>query len=83
MTFRFLLRPQARFHDGSKLDAHDVAFSLNLLKTKGHPIITQLMRGVRALLPARLRERPVSVVASGLIVLARKSVQPNQPAASA
>src|SRR5262245_32912520 len=46
LTYRFLLRPEAAFHDGSKLDAHDVAFSLNLLKTKGHPIITQLMRDV-------------------------------------
>jgi microcin C transport system substrate-binding protein len=46
LTYRFLLRPEAAFHDGSKLDAHDVAFTLNLLKTKGHPIITQLMRDV-------------------------------------
>src|SRR5262249_1519877 len=46
LIYRFLLRPEAAFHDGSKLDAHDVAFSLNLLKTKGHPIITQLMRDV-------------------------------------
>ncbi len=44
LTYRFLLRPEARFHDGSKLTAHDVAFSLNILKEKGHPIITQLLR---------------------------------------
>jgi microcin C transport system substrate-binding protein len=44
LTYRFLLRPEARFHDGTKLTAHDVAFSLNLLKQKGHPIITQLTR---------------------------------------
>ena len=37
-TYRFLLRKEARFHDGSPLTAHDVAFSLNILKTKGHPI---------------------------------------------
>src|SRR4051794_19779184 len=46
LTYRFLMRSQARFHDGSKLDAHDVAFSLNLLKQKGHPLITTLMRDV-------------------------------------
>ena len=46
LTYRFLMRPQARFHDGSPLTAHDVAFSLDLLKEKGHPIITQLMRDV-------------------------------------
>lgn len=43
-VYRFLLRPEARFHDGSPLTAHDVAFSLNLLKEKGHPIITQMLR---------------------------------------
>ena len=43
-TYHFLLRPTARFHDGSKLTAHDVAFSLATLKEKGHPIITQLLR---------------------------------------
>jgi microcin C transport system substrate-binding protein len=44
LTYKFLMRPQARFHDGSKLTAHDVAFSLTILKEKGHPIITQLLR---------------------------------------
>jgi microcin C transport system substrate-binding protein len=44
LSYRFLLRPEACFHDGSKLTAHDVAFSTNLLKQKGHPIITQLTR---------------------------------------
>jgi microcin C transport system substrate-binding protein len=48
LTYRFLMRPEARFHDGSALTAQDVAFSLNLLKEKGHPIITQLMRDVVA-----------------------------------
>lgn len=42
--YRFRLRPEARFHDGSKLTAEDVAFSLNLLKEKGHPIIVQSLR---------------------------------------
>jgi microcin C transport system substrate-binding protein len=44
MVYRFTLRPQARFHDGTALTAHDVAFSLNILKAKGHPIITQSLR---------------------------------------
>jgi microcin C transport system substrate-binding protein len=46
LTYRFLMRPEATFHDGSRMTAHDVAFSLNLLKDKGHPIIVQLMRDV-------------------------------------
>lgn len=46
LTHTFELRPEARFHDGTKITAHDVAFSLTVLKDKGHPIITQLMRDV-------------------------------------
>ncbi len=44
LVYRFALRPEARFHDGSKLTAQDAAFSLNLLKEKGHPIISQRLR---------------------------------------
>ena len=44
LTYRFTLRPEAKFHDGTPLTAHDVAFSLTTLKEKGHPIITQLLR---------------------------------------
>jgi microcin C transport system substrate-binding protein len=50
--YRFSLRPEARFHDGSKLTAQDVAFSLNMLKAKGHPlIIVQLRDFVKAEAP--------------------------------
>ena len=42
--YRFFLRKEARFHDGTPLTAHDVAFSLQLLKTKGHPAIRQALR---------------------------------------
>jgi microcin C transport system substrate-binding protein len=44
LTYRFVLRPQARFHDWTPLTAHDVVFSLTTLKQHGHPIITQFMR---------------------------------------
>jgi microcin C transport system substrate-binding protein len=43
-AYRFTIRPEARFHDGSKLTAHDVAFSLNTLKEKGHPLIVVQLR---------------------------------------
>ncbi len=42
--YRFFLRKEARFHDGTPLTAHDVAFSLQLLKSKGHPAIRQSLR---------------------------------------
>ena len=44
LTYRFSMRPEARFHDGSKLTAHDVAFSLTALKEKGHPLIVVQLR---------------------------------------
>ena len=44
LTYVFLLRPETRFHDGSALTAHDVAFSLKILKEQGHPQITIMLR---------------------------------------
>jgi microcin C transport system substrate-binding protein len=44
LTYRFLMRPGTRFHDGSPLTAHDVVFSLKVLKDKGHPIAQILLR---------------------------------------
>jgi len=73
LIYRFNLRPQARFHDGSKITAHDVAFSLNTLKEKGHPlIVVQLHDMLKAeviddasvavtFAPARARDVPLYV----------------------
>ncbi len=59
----FKIRPQARFHDGSVLSAEDVAFSLNILKEKGHPIISQsIQEMVSATAPD---EHTVTVAFSG------------------
>jgi microcin C transport system substrate-binding protein len=44
LIYRFTLRPEAKFHDGTKLTAHDAAFSFTTLKAKGHPLILQQMR---------------------------------------
>ena len=44
LTYTFLMRPEATFHDGAPLTAEDVVWSLNILKEKGHPIIAQLLR---------------------------------------
>ncbi|WP_244642118.1 extracellular solute-binding protein [Chelatococcus reniformis] len=48
LSYRFALRPEARFHDGSPLTAADVAFSITMLKAQGHPTIAQTIRGVDA-----------------------------------
>jgi microcin C transport system substrate-binding protein len=44
LIYRFTIRPEAKFHDGTRLTARDAAFSLNILKSKGHPIIAQQVR---------------------------------------
>jgi len=44
LTYRFAMRPGITFHDGSALSAHDVAFSLTILKEKGHPIAQLVLR---------------------------------------
>ncbi len=51
LDYRFRLRPEARFFDGSRVTAADVAFSLNVLKEKGHPIYAQLLREVDSAAP--------------------------------
>jgi microcin C transport system substrate-binding protein len=75
LTYRFTMRPEARFHDGSKLTAHDAAFSLTVLKEKGHPlIVVQLRDMVKAeaaddatlvvtFAPKRARDVPLYVAA--------------------
>jgi microcin C transport system substrate-binding protein len=81
LNYRFTLRPAARFHDGTRLTAHDVAFSLAILKAKGHPIIAQLLRdfiGAEAmddstvtLRFAKKRARDVPLFAASLPILSR------------
>src|SRR5580700_2869937 len=48
LNYRFMLRPEARFSDGSRVTAADVAFSLNVLKEKAHPTYAQLLRDVES-----------------------------------
>jgi microcin C transport system substrate-binding protein len=44
LVYQFVIRPEAKFHDGTPLTAQDVAFSLNILKAQGHPLIGQSLR---------------------------------------
>ena len=81
LVYEFFIRPEASFHDGSRLTAHDVAFSLNILKEKGHPIISQSLRdfvGAKAdddatvtatFAPKRARDVPLFV--AGLPIFSR------------
>jgi microcin C transport system substrate-binding protein len=46
LAYRFVLRPQARFHDGSRITPADIVFTIDTLKTKGHPNIALSLRDV-------------------------------------
>jgi len=81
LIYRFFLRPEASFHDGTRITADDVAFSLNLLKAKGHPLITQSLRDftaakanddgsvIASFAPSRARDVPLLV--AGLPIFSR------------
>ena len=88
LTYRFTLRPGLTFHDGSPLTAHDVAFSLNILKEKGHPIIQSVLRdftGAEAIddrivvtryKEKRARDVPLAVAGSPIFSRAYYAKQP-------
>lgn len=42
----FNMRPEARFHDGEAVTADDVVFTINALKTEGHPYYRNLLSDV-------------------------------------
>jgi microcin C transport system substrate-binding protein len=78
VTFR--LRPEAKFADGTPVTSADVVFSLDTLKTKGHPNIRASLRDISA--AAALDEhtvrfdfaaatRDLPLVAAGLPVLSK------------
>jgi microcin C transport system substrate-binding protein len=81
LTYRFTLRGEARFHDGAKITAQDVAFSINTLKEKGHPLILVQLRDlvkaeavddatvVVTFAPKRARDVPLFV--AGLPIFSR------------
>ncbi|PIT01569.1 hypothetical protein TSA1_12925 [Bradyrhizobium nitroreducens] len=88
LAYRYTIRPEARFHDGTKLTAHDVAYSINTLKAKGHPLIQIQMRdvkGAEALDDATVvvnfaerRARDVPLYAAGLPIFS-KAYYANRP----
>ncbi len=48
MSVTFYLRPEARFRNGSQMTADDAAFTLKLLKEKGHPAYQSRLLDVAA-----------------------------------
>ncbi len=85
LTYRFRIRPEARFHDGTKLTAQDSAWTITTLKTTGHNLLRIILKDVESaeaegdnivvvrFVKGRGRETPLIV--AGLPVLARKSFE--------
>jgi microcin C transport system substrate-binding protein len=82
LVYRFALRPEARFHDGSPLRAEDVVFTFETLKSeKAYVTYRQLLRTVteaRAIDPLTVefrfapgRSREMPLVVAGLPILPR------------
>ncbi|MCY6382956.1 extracellular solute-binding protein [Hoeflea prorocentri] len=61
--WRFGVRPEARFHDGTPVLAEDVAFSFLTLKEDGHPTISSTLRDLTDAVV--LDERTVEIRFSG------------------
>ncbi len=45
-VYRFFLRPEATFHDGSPITAEDVVFSIGILRDEGHPTLSVELKAV-------------------------------------
>lgn len=82
LTFRFRIRPEAQFHDGSKITAHDIAWTINTLKTIGHNILRIMLKDVENaegagddVLVVRFvnnRGREIPLIVAGLPIFSRK-----------
>ena len=59
----FKLRPEARFHDGQPITVEDVIFTLNTLKTDGHPFFRAYYANVEK--AEKIGERTVKFSFSG------------------
>jgi len=82
LRYRFKLRPQARFHDGSPLTAADVVFTLETLKSNkahaGYRIALERVLGAEAIAPDEVeirfapnRSRELPLVAASLPIFSK------------
>lgn len=88
-SYVFELRREARFHDGSKITAYDVAFSYDLIKQKGHPLLAQDLRNLDAAIAhddqtlelrfnGKQSDRAILSVANEVPIFSREYYQANE-----
>jgi microcin C transport system substrate-binding protein len=85
LTYRFRIRPEAHFHDGTKITAQDAAWSINTLKTIGHNILRLILKDVESaeasgddVLVVRFiksRGREIPLIVAGLPMLSQKNFE--------
>lgn len=80
LAYRFRIRPEAAFHDGAPITAADAAFSIETLRDKGHPLVSQQLRWIEAVsaegdvVTVRFkagRSRDLPLLVAGLPVLSK------------
>ncbi len=80
LAYRFRIRPEAAFHDGAPITAGDAAFSIEALRDKGHPLVSQQLRWIEAVsaeddvVTVRFkagRSRDLPLLVAGLPVLSK------------
>jgi len=84
---RFVLRPEARWHDGTPITADDVVFTFNVLIEKGHPNYRIILGGVSGVEKTGQREityhitdtenRKLALLIGGLPVLPKAHYEAN------
>lgn len=84
-VYRFRIRPEARFHDGTKLTAQDSAWTITTLKTIGHNLLRIILRDVEsadaegedvvAVRFIKNRGRETPLIVASLPVLSRKNFE--------
>jgi microcin C transport system substrate-binding protein len=85
LTCRFRIRPEARFHDGTKITAQDAAWSINTFRKIAHNILRIMLKDVEnaeaesdAVLAVRFvknRGRETPLIVAGLPILSRKNFE--------
>jgi microcin C transport system substrate-binding protein len=85
LTCRFRIRPEARFHDGTKITAQDAAWSINTFRKTAHNILRIMLKDVEnaeaesdAVLAIRFvknRGRETPLIVAGLPVLSQKNFE--------
>jgi len=83
LSVTFALRPEARWHDGTPITADDLAFTFDLLKTKGAPAYRLPLRDITSVEvdgprrityrfdPAALALRDLPLIAAALPILSK------------